>query len=283
MGYFQYRLRELMVWLGIPCLGAVAGESFSLGFRLVLFGSSMIFAMAHVLLINDWGDLKKNPLEMERFSPRVNISLFRSRLLILAIFAFAVSVCLYAQLVSLGILLFFAVVGVLLSLLYSHPKIHLKQSMLGSSVLHFLGGILQFMLGYAVFSQTWQEGILLGVFFSLIFVSGHLVHECIDFHEDKKGGIKTRATRFGVRAVLQAALGSFFGAHFFLLSMVVIHAIDRVVFFIFLLPAVLHFAFLYKLSVCSVPKQSDIKEYRSYYRLIYAGCSMVFVLLNTSC
>lgn len=282
MGYFQYRLRELIVWLGIPFLGAVAGESFSLGFRLVLFGGSMVFAMAHVLLINDWGDLKKNPYEKERFVSVFDVELFRSWLLIFAMLSITASVCLYAQLVPVWSVGFLAVTGVVLSLLYSHPKIHLKESIIGATILHFLGGILQFMLGYVVFSQEWYKGILLGVFFSLIFVAGHLVHECIDVQQDKKGGIQTRATRFGVRTVLQAAIMFFLLAHFFLLIIATMKMINLMVFFIFLLPLILHFVFLSLLWAHLEFNNNDIKKYRTYYRLAYAGCSFLFVLLIIS-
>ncbi len=278
--YFLYRIKELFVWLGIPCLGAAAGENFFLGSRAMFFGVSMVFAMAHVLLINDWGDLKKNPLEKERLPNVTNFVSLRSRLLIFAVLSFTASFILYANLVPLELLVFFAIAGVVLSLLYSHPKTHFKESTVGASLLHFFGGLLQFMLGYMVFSRNWPKGILLGTFFSLIFVAGHLVHESIDIEEDKNGGIKTRATRFGVKPTLQAALTVFVAAHFYLLFITVAQVVNWQMDVIFLLPLVFHFIFLNRLHLKLLTQRKEIKGYQILYRLAYGISSVLFVLLS---
>lgn len=178
------------IWLGIPFLGALLGEHFTYGPRLFVFIAAMVFAMAHILLLNDWGDLIKNPLERSRYTQVSNIEVFKFGLWVGAVLSFVISVGLYAGLVSFWVLLSFYFMGGSFSILYSHPKIHFKESVVGSTALHFWGGLLQFMLGYLAFSQRWQDGILWGVFFSLVFVAGHLVHECVDVDEDRRGALR---------------------------------------------------------------------------------------------
>lgn len=274
----MYRIKEVVVWFGIPCLAVVSGEIFPWGWRLMSFGIAIIFAIIHVLLINDWGDLKKNPFEKERFPMVSDFVSLRCWLLFFASLSFVVSFIFYANLVPVEMLLFFSAAGLILSLLYSHPKIHLKEGILGATLLHFFGVLLQFMLGYFVFSTSWGKGILFGTFFALIIVCGHFVHECIDVDVDKKGGIQTRATRFGVNQMLIIAGAVFVVSHFYLLVLTLIKIVKWPVNLIFFLPLVVHFVFLRKLCFIPALTMKDIEGYRTGYRLAYALCSIIFVL-----
>jgi 4-hydroxybenzoate polyprenyltransferase len=66
-----------------------------------------------------------------------------------------------------------------------------------NSALHFLGGLLHFLLGYSVFTAPDWRGIQIGSFFALVFVAGHLTHETRDSDSDRVNDIRTNAVTFG--------------------------------------------------------------------------------------
>jgi 4-hydroxybenzoate polyprenyltransferase len=113
---------------------------------------------------------------------------------------------LWAALLALSLLLFslcgwrtlvIAVVIAGLSALYSAPAFHMKGVPLLSSALHFIGGLLHFLLGYSVFSAIDRRGLEIGCFFALVFVAGHLTHEARDHEGDLLNAIRTNAVMFG--------------------------------------------------------------------------------------
>jgi len=84
-----------------------------------------------------------------------------------------------------------------LSAIYSFPRVHLKGVPVMSSILHFAGGLLHFLLGYSAFTAPDWRGIQIGSFFALVFVAGHLTHETRDSDSDRVNDIRTNAVTFG--------------------------------------------------------------------------------------
>ena len=178
--YFRKRSVELPIWLGIPFIGVfLTVEQPPIG-RLILFAVAATLAISHLLLVNDWGGLKRTPLEMNRYQDVEDTGAFSRMLRNTAVLTLPIAVLVGFFLLPPELLLGLGVSGILLSVLYSHPSIHLKEDPILSNVLHLLGGTLLFVLGVAVFAGDVAKGITIGLFFGMILMGGHFIHECID-------------------------------------------------------------------------------------------------------
>ena len=101
-------------------------------------------------------------------------------------------------------------VGVLLAgIMYSVPPFRFKERPVASSLVHLLGGVLHFMVGYSMGGGPLLRGVMLGFFFSGVFAAGHLVQELRDYEGDVATGIMTNACRFGRRPTSFASLALF--------------------------------------------------------------------------
>jgi len=123
---------------------------------------------------------------------------------LLAIVAFAV--------VGGPALLFGAAIAAL-SLLYSCSPRFGKSMPIGASINHLLGGALHFLLGYTAFHALDARGLMISLFFGLVFAGGHLNHEVRDYEGDRLNGIRTNAVVFGCRRTFLASLGTFTAAY----------------------------------------------------------------------
>jgi 4-hydroxybenzoate polyprenyltransferase len=201
------RWREVLVLQGTPLFGAL----FSIGkltgdkvATLALLLAASCCVVAHVFVFNDWsgvdGDLRDPHRATSVF---VNQGVRRSEIGYLSTALMALGLLL---LVPLGVRSLGLGAGVLiLSALYSAPGLHFKGIPLVNSVLHFGGGVLHFLLGYALFSAIDARGLEVGAFFALTFVAGHLTHEARDWEGDRLNDIVTNAVRFGRRACFLAS------------------------------------------------------------------------------
>jgi len=274
--YLQYRWKELPIWLGIPTLGIFSTYAPITLERTALFYLAIIFSMCHVLLFNDWGDLIKNPHENNRYNYKGNITPFIQWLYWSSVI-FGL-LCLLCYMLLSRKMFYLAILGIAISLLYSHPRTHVKESLLGSSFLHLMGGEIQFLLGYMAFASLDIRGLLLGLFFSMIFTAGHFIHECIDIKEDLQGQIKTRATCFGVTPILMTGFKVFFFSHFYWLCLAIFDIISLLAFILFTLPLFIHLFYFYNIRSSEIIERGFILRYRWRYRTVYAICMVGFVL-----
>ncbi len=81
------------------------------------------------------------------------------------------------------------------------------------SINHLLGGALHFLLGYTVFHALDASGLVISLFFGLVFAGGHLNHEVRDYEGDLFNGIRTSAVVFGCRRTFLASLCTFTAAY----------------------------------------------------------------------
>jgi 4-hydroxybenzoate polyprenyltransferase len=224
------RWDEVIVLQGAPLIGA----SFSIGawtvgnvLAFVVLAVGSCFLVAHVFMLNDWsgihGDLK-DPNRAARTFPTKGIS--RTELGFLATALLALSLVLFALLGKVTLVLALAIAG--LSALYSAPLFHVKGRPLFNSLLHFVGGVLHFLLGYGTFAAIDARGVAIGCFFALVFTAGHLTHEARDFEGDLLNGIRTNAVAFGKTPIFFAGLTLFTAAYALLLALSVYGAVPRI-------------------------------------------------------
>jgi 4-hydroxybenzoate polyprenyltransferase len=155
-----------------------------------------ICLVAHVFLLNDWagisGDLK-DPARAERtFQAR---GLTRQEVGYLAFASLVAGLLLFGA-VNMTVLVV-AVSIAIASGLYSYPRFHAKGAPLWSSALHFVGGCLHFLLGFAAFRSIDETALIISCFFGMVFTAGHFMHEVRDYDIDLINGINTNSVAFG--------------------------------------------------------------------------------------
>ena len=205
------RALEVFALQASPILGCVLG-GFSLEraglvrLGLLLLGSLML--TAHVFVFNDWvgheSDIR-DPRRAELVFSRQGISGpqvagVAIALLILANVAFVA--------VGRAAMLFGAAIAVL-SLLYSCSASFGKSKAIVASLNHLLGGSLHFLLGYTLWRPVDTRGLMISLFFGLVFAGGHLNQEVRDYDGDLLNGIRTSAVVFGCRRTFLASLFTF--------------------------------------------------------------------------
>ena len=177
--------------------------------------------------------------------------------------------------VQLDTLLIAAAIAAL-GIVYSHPRIHAKGIPLVCSGLHLVGGALHFLLGYSLRSGVDRRGVLIGLYFALIFVAGHLNQEVRDYDGDRVGGILTNAVWFGKMRIFVAGLFVFALSYVYLLGMVYSGLVPRGLgWLILLLPVHL---ILYGQTLRMRLTFHSVSRYQTSYQMLYALIGALIVL-----
>ena len=206
---------EVLALQASPVLGIVLG-GFSIELcglirpGLLLFGSLAL--TAHIFVFNDWaglsGDMRDSlraPLVFTRQGiRRLHVARGAAALLFLAI-------AIFTFIGSLTLLLGGAIAA--LSFLYSSSPRLGKSTPIAASMNHLTGGSLHFLLGYTLFHPLDTKGIIISLFFGLVFAGGHLNQEVRDYQGDLISGIRTSAVVFGNRRTFLASLLVFSAAY----------------------------------------------------------------------
>ncbi|HXJ77415.1 MAG TPA: UbiA family prenyltransferase [Candidatus Methylomirabilis sp.] len=198
-----------------PFLGSVLGGLNLERCGVIRLGALLLGSLAltaHVFVFNDWAGYNSDLRD-----PRRAGLVFDSRgiscrqvahvaiiLLIFANIAFATVGCL-AILLGAGI--------ATLSLLYSCSPGFGKSTPIAASLNHLLGGALHFLLGYTLCRALDAHGLVISLFFGLVFSAGHLNQEVRDYESDLVNGIRTSAVVFGCRQTFFASLCLFTAAY----------------------------------------------------------------------
>jgi 4-hydroxybenzoate polyprenyltransferase len=206
---------EVLVLQASPILGSFIG-GFSLkpsgvirlGFLLI--GSLAL--TAHVFVFNDWAghssdlrDPRRSTLVFTgRGISRRQVARVATALLIFANVAFA-------GVGRRAVLLGAAIAA--LSVLYSCSPRFGKSTPILASINHLVGGALHFLLGYTLLRALDTRGLLISLFFGLVFSAGHLNQEVRDYEGDLLNGIRTTAVVFGCRRAFLASLFLFTAAY----------------------------------------------------------------------
>ena len=203
----------MIVLQASPVLGSfLGGFKFERGniVRLVLLLFGSLALTAHVFVFNDWAgnssdirDPRRSSFARRGISSR-HVARITIALLVLANCAFAI--------LSSATILFGAAIAAL-SLLYScSPRLG-KRTPIMASVNHLVGGALHFLLGYTLFHPLNVGGVMISLFFGLVFAAGHLNQEVRDYDADLRSGIRTTAVVFGCRRTFLGSVYLFTAAY----------------------------------------------------------------------
>lgn len=177
---------------------------------LLLLGSTAL--TAHVFVLNDWAGYDADARDARRAASapdagaiaRAQMARVAVALLVVAGAAFA-AVGTAAMLLGAGI--------AVLSLVYSLAPRFGKSTPVAASLNHLLGGVLHFLMGYTLVHAADAKGVVLSLFFGLVFAAGHLNQELRDHDSDRANGIGTSAVVFGCRPAFLASFWLFTAAY----------------------------------------------------------------------
>ena len=195
------RLDEVAVLQGAPVIGALFAisrlDSSALWALAVLVAGNACM-VAHVFAVNDLAGIEGDARDPRRagrtfIAKGANTRTMRWLAVLLLVAALLLFGVLNACVAGIGLAI------AVLSALYSLPPVSGKGVPLLSSFLHLIGGILHFLLGFAVFLPVTGTAVAIGCFFGLVFAAGHLSHETRDHAVDQRNGIRTNAVAFGKR------------------------------------------------------------------------------------
>ncbi|RLA62131.1 MAG: hypothetical protein DRQ88_04370 [Epsilonproteobacteria bacterium] len=192
-------------------------------------------------------------------------------------------ICLGASLILLsidGAFIILLGVGIyLLWALYSQPVFGTKNYPLLGNLTHFIMGIIHFFLGFLINSSSFLDPMFLAIYFSLLFTGGHLIHELIDCHADKKNKLKTSATFFGQKKTILMSQILFICSF---LDLIFLYTNDYLP-LTFFIP--FSFAFIIQVSffiILKVYKESEngFLRYRQLYRYLYLLAGGLWIVFN---
>lgn len=209
------RVWDVLVLQGPPIVGLVFGwgrSGLHSLWMLPVFLFASGFLVAHIFCLNDWADIERDCHDVNKARhafPTRGTTLHAMGLLTLGLGS--LSLGLFSLLPWPTLVTALGVIA--LSILYSHPLVGAKGLPILSSILHVMGGVLHFVLGYSVFSGIDRRGILVGAYFGVVFAAGHLTQEVGDYDADRRNGIRTNAVAFGKRRTFEAAFALFTAAY----------------------------------------------------------------------
>lgn len=209
------RALEVLALQASPILGSALG-GFSLErcsvLRLGLLLTGSLALTAHVFVFNDWAGHSsdiRDPRRAALVFARQGIS--KRQVARLAVTLIIIANVAFAAVGRPAMMLGAAIAT--LSLLYSCSSSFGKSTPIVASINHLLGGALHFLLGYTLCHALDASGLVISLFFGLVFAGGHLNQEVRDYEGDLLNGIRTSAVVFGRRRAFLASLGIFTAAY----------------------------------------------------------------------
>ncbi len=149
---------------------------------------------------------------------------------------------------------------------YSHSKYGLKYKAIYGTILHFVAQIIHFNMCFIVFREINSFSVLISVYFSFAFASGHLNHEIIDYLADKSARIKTSAVKYGWKKSVNAILSLTLFNIVYLVTLLFVGVIDFIEFILLFTPVLIHF------SIFALRRNNALQKAisnRNWYRAMY--------------
>jgi 4-hydroxybenzoate polyprenyltransferase len=197
------RYRDVLVLQGTPLLGAAFAA-----------GKANVLLVAHIFTLNDWAGASADLNDPHRAAGALALAakgVRRQEIGALSLVLLALSFLLFGLLGARATAIASAIV--VLSMAYSMPGLQAKGVPLLGTALHLAGGVLHFLLGYALFGPIDRHAVAVAAFFALAFSAGHLNQEVRDRVGDRANGIRTNAVVFGAPATFLASLLVFTAAY----------------------------------------------------------------------
>jgi 4-hydroxybenzoate polyprenyltransferase len=167
---------------------------------------------------------------------------------------------------------------ILLGIAYSFPAAGLKAKGMPvvSSVLHFAGTVLTYLLGSAAFAPIDYPAVVLGCYFGILITAGHLVQEVQDYADDRLAGVRTNAVQFGQANTFWLSFGLFGLSFVLLVWLSVIGMLPAVSgYTVVLFPIYAYWAI--QVIRAGLPS-NRVRQLRNRYRLLFAVVALVLLI-----
>lgn len=277
------RLKEVILIGGVTFIGLVysTNQSFSLDI-LLKWVLAMLVAyslLAHAFLANDWSGYQydlNDPNKQNR--PHLNGDISINEIKFLSLFLVGLSLLFAFTLPYQSFLMTLGVI--ILNYLYSGRRVFLKSVPIASTFLHILGATFMFLIGYAYDGDFNWRGILVGLYFGLIYASGHLNHEITDVDSDKEAGINTSANTFGKKKMFITSFILFSFSFFYVFYLCLLGFLSS--FLIWgILASYLAYVFFFIKTLKSDLNYKSMISFRRSYRFIFLfwGILLVFSIV----
>ena len=164
--------------------------------------------------------------------------------------------------------------------LYSIPILKLKNGPIGGTIVHFLYQIIAFNSAFAVFDQPSWASLLISIYFALLFSSGHIHHQAIDYEADMLAKIRTGAVKWGLSRAYHTSFILAVVSALYWLFLYFMGYLDLTTMLLFIAAFCFHFT-LYKVYKNKFENSNNRISYRNYYRICYlmAGLGLVLIRL----
>lgn len=276
----RIRVRDAIIFHSPTVIGMalqIPGAEGTHLLRAALLATGSFLIMAHIFALNDWGDMSLDYQNQDKRSRSlVELGITSKQILGLALVLAVLGLGAVA-LVSAA-LLPIAGMMILLGVAYSFPIAGLKAKGLPivSSALHFAGTLLTYLLGSAAFAPVDYPAVLVGSYFGILIVAGHLAQEVQDYTEDRRAGIRTNAVQFGKPIAFWLSFG-LFGLSFVVLTWLSATGVVPSIagFSSILFPLYAYWAV--QAMRAGLPS-SLVRQLRNRYRILFAAVALMLLL-----
>jgi 4-hydroxybenzoate polyprenyltransferase len=249
------------------------------GMRVIHALGAFFFLWAHLYTLNEWAVYSFDRHDTsKRITPMLAGEIAPREVLLLSIFFALICIILYAFLNIRFLIIVF--LDILIGILYAHPRILLKSVPFASFAILFTVSVLDFLLGWFVFSSSIHKGLLIGIFFGMLGIVGQHYHEAGDYDSDKRVGIKTNAVRYGRKKIF--ILGFFLYAlsclYFCILTF--FYILQGYLYLTLVLSYPVYLFIFYK-CIRTNMRSSGIHLFVKRYRILYGliGAAMICILV----
>lgn len=267
-----FRFMDAAVFTCLPLMGIIVSV-YQHHISQISIPSSLLYILViyllaiHVFLINDWADYyaDRNDLHKgEESKQHLSVKHYLLIAIISGIIPVFLLLCFSTVKFIIGFIL------VLLSLMYSTNLFNLHgKSIPGfATLLHILGGMFAFLLGYLFFGDFNIHAVLAGIMCGVFLSAGHIFQEIQDFKGDRINKIITIANTIGKKPAALIGLTLIFCGHTlfqYLIYKEFLPDLSLINWMVFALCAV-----FILLSIKSGLDHRSIKLLRTKYRIIYA-------------
>ena len=273
---------DILVFLAYPTLGAAfawPGWGSEAAVRFAIFSVLNICLLTFIYLLNDWGDARLNPEEpRQRKVQALKHPEVMSERQVLGLAAALLGIALLGFFFLSRAVLVLNLLLVLITVLYSHPRIHWKGVPILSTLTHHLAfASLYFLAGWVLFQPFSRAAVEISLYWGLVLSAGHFSNEIEDFQNDSQAGIRTNAIAFGQRPVFRLGMALFLLASLYFLGLAWAGILPRL--FAWIGAGLVGIWAIQTFRYRRWQAGDPIRPFRSFYRAVYALTSFLILFL----
>ena len=198
--FIYIRIKDWLHILGLAILGMAFYSYPSLFTHQSLLGliASSLY-LAHGFSLNNYFDITIDQYINKKFLQSDRVS--KKKFLAFSYFLFFIN-CLVSYKISTKVL-YFVILGSMLTLIYSAPPFRLKKYTSLNIFLNSIGFSLIFLIGFASVSDSiTPAALMMAVLFALVFIPLQIVHQISHSEADKKEAIMSICNRYGLKIAI---------------------------------------------------------------------------------